>query len=63
MCESLLYAVPQWTNTNIDNTSISADDSPLRCILEIDIGYPGELHDVHIYLFGGTYASFKFKIP
>lgn len=46
MCEPLPYGGFEWVDKNIDITCIP-DDSPEGYILEVDIEYPVELHDLH----------------
>ena len=45
-----------WEKINLDNYS---DDSLIGCLLEFDIDYPGELHDLHGYLS----AAGKLEVP
>uniref|UniRef100_A0A1B6JA38 DNA-directed DNA polymerase n=3 Tax=Homalodisca liturata TaxID=320908 RepID=A0A1B6JA38_9HEMI len=46
MSVKLPYANFQWSSTDIDVMKVS-DDSPTGYILEVDLEYPEELHDVH----------------
>ncbi|XP_076300574.1 uncharacterized protein LOC143218891 [Lasioglossum baleicum] len=48
MCQPLPYAEFQWVN-NIESFDISliAADSPIGCILEVDLEYPQSLHNAH----------------
>ena len=49
MCEFLPFSEFMWKDNfqnNVDVNSI-ADDSPVGCILEVDIEYPEKLHELH----------------
>jgi len=51
MCQPLLYADFRWVNY-VENFNVMtiALDSPTGYILEVDLGYPQHLHDVHVDL-------------
>ena len=59
MMQPLPTEILDWVNPKIFNLENYSEDSLIGCFLEVDIGYPDELHDLHDH----SLAAVKMKVP
>ena len=58
MMQPLPTEILHWVNPKIFNLENYSEDSLIGCFLEVDLGYPDELHDLHDH----SLAAVKMKV-